>query len=166
MCSKSALRKCHCCKEFFAADSRNAYHQRYCSKPPCQKASKRASQRKWLSHPKNRTYFRDDKNVERVQAWRKDHPGYWRKKTTQLDKAQVPAPQASPPISPLVTQASQRSGTLQDLCLANHPMFVGLVSMITGVALQEDIALTTRRIEARGRNILGIEPPELSANRL
>jgi hypothetical protein len=32
---------------------------------------------------------------------------------------------------------------------------VGLISMVTGSTLQEDIAATTRQLLLRGRNILG-----------
>jgi hypothetical protein len=41
-------------------------------------------------------------------------------------------------------------------------VFIGLISMVTGVALQEDIALTTRKLEARGRDILGLALQENS----
>jgi hypothetical protein len=32
-----------------------------------------------LSKPENSDYFRDAQNVERVQDWRKEHPGYWKR---------------------------------------------------------------------------------------
>jgi len=51
-------------------------------------------------------------------------------------------------------------GTLQDDCLAQDPAFVGLISMITGCTLQEDIAATARQMLIRGRNILGFVIPE------
>ena len=63
--------------EFFAPEGRNAFHQSYCSKPECRRASKAASQRRWLAKPANRNYFRDQENVRRVQEWRQAHPtGY------------------------------------------------------------------------------------------
>jgi hypothetical protein len=71
-------RKCLCCGEMFRADPRNLRHQRYCSKATCRKASKAASQRRWLAKPDNEDYFRGPENVDRVQEWRKTHPGYWR----------------------------------------------------------------------------------------
>jgi hypothetical protein len=36
---------------------------------------------------------------------------------------------------------------------------VGLISMMTGSTLQEDIAATTRQLLLRGRNILGFVTP-------
>jgi len=80
-------RKCRCCQELFHPDPRNQYHQHYCTKPACRKASKAASQRRWLSKSQNQDYFCGPANVERVQAWRAAHPGYSRhsRKTLQDD---------------------------------------------------------------------------------
>lgn len=156
MCSQNRRRKCRCCKEFFLADYRNGYHQVYCSKPLCQAASKLASQRRWLGQKANRDYFRSRENMERVRQWRQAHPGYWKEKSAPPGKAQQNKPQELVAGSPLVTQSLQTPIVLQDFCLADHPMFIGLLSMVTGVALQEDIALTARRLEARGRDILGL----------
>jgi len=121
-------------------------------------ASKSASQRRWLSQPANRDYFRGPENLQRIQQWRMAHPGYWKKKSAPSDKVQEPAPEAFGNSSPLVTQ-SQGSGTLQDICFTDHPAFIGLISMVTGTTLQEDIACTTRKLEARGRDILGLALP-------
>ena len=71
-------RKCRHCSELFIADARNATRQRYCSKPQCRKASKAASQKRWLQKDENRDYFSGPDNVLRVQRWRQAHPGYWR----------------------------------------------------------------------------------------
>ncbi|MGC8553588.1 MAG: hypothetical protein ACP5O7_12090, partial [Phycisphaerae bacterium] len=40
-----------------------------------------ASQRRWLSEPQNRHYFRDAENAARVRRWQQAHPGYWRNTT-------------------------------------------------------------------------------------
>jgi hypothetical protein len=74
-------RKCLHCRGFFVPDYRNVGRQRYCSKPPCQQASKADSQRRWLQKPDNHDHFRGPDNVKRVQLWRQDHPGYWRRQT-------------------------------------------------------------------------------------
>jgi hypothetical protein len=139
------------------ADYRNGYHQVYCSKPLCRAASKQASQRRWLSQKVNRDYFRSRReNVERVRQWRQAHPDYWKEKSAPPGKAQQTEPQELDADSHLVTQSAKTPIALQDFCLADHPVFIGLISMVTGVALQEDIALTTRKLEARGRDILGL----------
>ena len=41
-------RKCQHCKTFFDPDPRSAGRQHYCATPACRKASKAASQRRWL----------------------------------------------------------------------------------------------------------------------
>src|SRR5436190_12830337 len=152
-------RKCRCCKEFFAPEYRNAYHQSYCSKPACRRASKAASQHRWLAKPANRDHFRGKENVQRVQEWRQAHPGYWRKKSARPNPAEPVGAQGVESGRVLVTQPPQTSSTLQDVCLTDHPVFIGLISMITSSTLQEDIASVTRKLEARGRNILGLEIP-------
>jgi len=63
----------------FTPDYRNRWHQKFCPEPACRQASKAQSQRRWLQKPANRQYFRDPENVQRVQAWRKAHPGYWKR---------------------------------------------------------------------------------------
>jgi hypothetical protein len=43
---------------------------------------------------------------------------------------------------------------LQDLCEVKTPLLVGLIAQFTDTALQEDIATFTRRLIARGQDIL------------
>jgi hypothetical protein len=69
-------RKCKCCRRLFRPDPCNRRHQRYCSTPRCRRASKAASQTRWLRKPKNQAYFRDPWHVARVRAWRSRNPGY------------------------------------------------------------------------------------------
>ena len=71
-------RKCCHCGVWFKPQGRNAWHQRFCSEPDCQSASKRASQQKWCR--KNPDYFQGEAYVKKVQAWRRQHPGYWKTK--------------------------------------------------------------------------------------
>ena len=59
-------RKCKQCKTFFSPDPRCAKRHRYCSKAECRKASKAASQQRWLQKPANRDYFKGSPRVERV----------------------------------------------------------------------------------------------------
>ncbi|MEA3292074.1 MAG: LysR substrate-binding domain-containing protein [Pseudomonadota bacterium] len=60
-------RKCLHCRDLIRPDPRNLRHQRHCSKPDCRKASKRASQRRWLAKPENQDYF---KGAESPTAYR------------------------------------------------------------------------------------------------
>jgi hypothetical protein len=163
MSPKPKRRKCRCCRTFFFPDYRNRRHQRYCSKPECQHASKLASQRRWYHKPANLSHFRNGEGTARVQAWRRQHPGYWRRQTPSSDRGQAPAPQAVNP------EQSSRNATrglplaLQDYCLAKEPAFIGLISMFSGTALRDDIQVLTHRLIERGCSILGHVPPE-SAN--
>ena len=77
-------RKCLNCGELFRPDPRNAHYQRYCSQHPCRKASKAASQARWLAKPQNRDYFRGPAHTERVRAWRAANPGYSRRRRRAL----------------------------------------------------------------------------------
>lgn len=148
--------KCLHCDEMFQADARNRRHQRYCRKVLCRKASKAASQRRWLSKPDNAGYFRDEANVRRVQAWRERHPGYSRRSrrkrsqtlqdsliTQAPDYQQEMPPDAAPP--------------LQDLCGPQAALLVGLIAQLTGLTLQDDIVATTRLLQSRGRAVLGVD---------
>jgi len=149
--------KCLHCKKIFVPDYRNRGRQRYCSTPECQAASKQASQRQWLSKPGNRDYFCGPENVQRVQDWRAEHPGYWKRQSGKprgalqdTCSAQVVANEGL-----AEKQAPQVSRpALQDLCQVKTPLLVGLIAQFTDTALQEDIATFTRRLIARGQDIL------------
>jgi hypothetical protein len=156
-------RKCRCCSRFFFPDYRNPQRQHYCQEPPCRRASKAASQKRWLRKPANRNYFRDAQNVARVQQWRKAHPGYWRKKPEKTARSEPSQPIADQGFSPGQTSCNVPASplsTLQDFCLAKDPAFIGLISMVTGRTLPEDIAATARCVIDQGRNILGQVSPE------
>ena len=76
---RTRRRKCLSCGELFRVDPRNRSRQKYCAKQACRRASKDASQRRWLAKPENQDYFRDPAHLERVRQWRSLHPGYWRR---------------------------------------------------------------------------------------
>jgi hypothetical protein len=154
-------RKCRCCSEFFFPDYRNPDHQHYCGKPACRRARKLASQRRWLRTPFGRGYFRGADNVERVRQWRQAHPGYWKRKTPASGDTQAVAPQQVNPVQPSCNVPRTPPGTLQDFCLQQHPGFIGLISLITGRTLQDDIVPIARRVVEQGQNILGLAFPEL-----
>jgi len=153
-------RKCCCCSEFFFPDYRNQDRQRYCGKPACRQASKLASQRHWSRKPTNRDYFRGEGNVQRVRDWRKAHPGYWKKKAPVSGSHQVFVPQEVNPIQSSCNVPRSPLGTLQDFCLSRDPAFIGLLAMITGRTLPDDIAPIARRVVEQGQNILGLTLPE------
>jgi hypothetical protein len=149
-------RKCPHCGQLFLPDARNFRWQRYCTKPPCRKASKADSQQRWLQKPENRDYFRGPEHVARVQRWRAAHPGYWRRPKGQLVALQDPLMEQAP----VNTQQSDISGetALQDLLILQPAVLIGLIAQLTGSTLQDDIALATRRMQQLGNDILYPQP--------
>jgi len=159
------LRKCCYCGVWFRPHPRNVYHQRFCTKEDCRAASKRASQKKW--HRKNPGYFRGEQYVKKTQAWRAEHPGYWRRRPDKPAGEQDDALQdllgAQVVDDELVNAVrdrlkSEMSQPLQDLLAAQQLTLVGLTSMITGDALQEDIAQVLTSCYERGQRIGGVVP--------
>jgi hypothetical protein len=151
--------KCLSCREIFTVDVRNRGRQKYCPKPECQRASKAASQRRWLQRPENRNYFRDPENAARVRRWQQEHPGYWR--NTQRYRRRT-LQEACPrnPLSPRENIASGASppaaipATLQDALYAPGPLLIGLIATLVDSSLQDDIARTSRRLLELGQDIL------------
>ncbi len=150
-------RKCLCCKEKFHSDARNRRHQQYCAKDDCRKASKAARQARWLAKPDNQDYFRGSANCERVRQWRLANPGYSRRKAVSGPVAlqDVSNPQ---PVENHDVKTSCTFGPLQDDLFAQPALLVGLIAVMTGQALQDDIAESARRFINRGRDILRMVP--------
>lgn len=164
MIHKVIHRKCRGCRKFFTPDYRNAKRQIFCTAPDCRRAAKAESQRRWLAKSGNRNYFRDPDHVRRVQEWRKRHPGYWKKPEPVSEEGQVVDQQPVNPEQRSCNASGTPSSTLQDLCLTEHPAFLGLISMVTGSTLQDDIVATARQVLLRGMNILGLNVPEQRQN--
>ena len=146
-------RKCRNCGQLYDPDPRNRWHQSYCSQPACRQASKVASQRRWRVSPKGLDYFRGSANLLRVQAWRKAHPGYWRRQRQTPRALQDHClPQS---LVPPADKPSLNPRALQDVILTQGLTLLGLVAHLTGGALQENIASTTRRLILLGQQIQG-----------
>jgi hypothetical protein len=62
----------------------------------------------------------------------------------------------STPQEPIAQQldAGFRQEALQDAFFMQPPLFVGLIAHLTGLSLQDDIAMTARRLQQLGRDIL------------
>ncbi len=145
-------RKCKNCHTFFPPNPRNANRQEYCTKGECRKASKKASQRKWLEKPENQDYFCCPENTKRVQQWRKSHPKYWRRKASDPKTALQ---------DPLIAQLADITddnadivdNALQDLLIAQPFVLLGLIAHFTDSALQDNIDTTLQRLQQLGRDI-------------
>lgn len=155
--SSKTTSKCLHCKEEYHSDPRNSGRQRYCLKPDCRQASKAASQRQWLSRPENRGYFRGAENCERVRLWRLAHPGHRRNKRpppqSVLQDSLIPQAVANEEVANPVA-----ASVLQEILFSQPAMFVGLISVLTGSGLQEDIAESARAFLNRGADILRMVP--------
>lgn len=151
----SGTRKCLHCHTFFIPDPRSKGRQKFCSLPDCRKASKKASQKKWLQKPQNQHYFRGPENVLRVQLWRDKNPDY----STRSPLASV-TPQ--PLQDPLITQDTENNEekavlkheTLQDLLTAQPSVLIGLIAHLTGSTLQDDIVRSGQKLRELGEDFL------------
>jgi hypothetical protein len=145
--------KCRHCREFFPPDLRNRYHQRYCAKPECRAASKRASQRQWESRPENRDYNRSAEKAAKVRAWQASNPGYWKRRRGK--KSVLPDLCLAQPSKGQGDKGKAMRGVLPELLTAQPPVVIGLIAQMTGSVLPEDIAAMTGRLIARGRALMG-----------
>lgn len=151
--NRTRRRKCRNCGQLFNPDPRNRYHQKYCSGVACRRASKAASQRRWLAKPANRNYFRDPAHVARVQRWRATHPGYWRRSGAQRGDA-LQEHCREQPIEDKGKTVTLLDSALQDLLFSQPYVLIGLIANLTGSALPEDIARSGRHLQQLGRDIL------------
>ena len=151
--------KCLFCGSMFSPDPRNARHQKYCSAADCRKASKAASRGAWLAKPENEDYFRGPENVARVQAWRAEHPGYWRRRGGQRVAVALAPTALQDLCPPQVVETNGESAAalqpaLQDLLRDQPAVLIGFIAQFTGSALQDDIARSARRLVELGHDIL------------
>ena len=148
MCRRS---RCLHCNELYKPDARNRSRQRYCSQPDCRRASKRASQARWLAKPGNAEYFRGAANTERNRCWREANPGYWKRSgrsCTQQDACSAEDAEDQE------VMGSQAEGTQQDPLLMQLAVFVGLIAKLTDSTQQETIDRSVRRLHALGNEVL------------
>lgn len=150
-------RKCKCCGALYMPDARHFHDQRYCSKPDCQIASRKASRQRWLDSDKGSDYRDPKENKRRVQVWRESTPGYWRR-TVRKRPVALQDTTVSQPVDDKTFAHSLTDGALQDAFLSQPALVVGLIASLTGSALQDTIAETTRRYVLLGQDILGNGP--------
>jgi hypothetical protein len=160
MNTKSRKPKCRHCGKLFSPDYRNRYHQYYCPDPGCRRVSKAASQRRWLRQAQNRDYFQGPEQTRRVQQWRKSNPGYWKKKPPIPQRTQAAESQPREQVQKSCNVPNGLTAPLQDVCLARNPLFIGLLSVVAGGTLQEDIAATIGELQIQGRKILELKPSD------
>lgn len=146
-------KKCRHCHILFVPDPRNIDRQKYCNRPECRKASKTNSQNRWLQKPDNLDYFCGPENVQRVQHWRKDNPGYWQRKPKITSDA-LQDPLIQQPFETIENNIDFAGNALQDLLNEQPSVIIGIIAQLTGYALQDDIAMAARRMQQFGNDIL------------
>ena len=148
------LDRCEClhCKELFLPERRNRWHQTFCTKPACRKASKAESQRRWLSKPQNLDVFRGPENVERVRQWRTKNPGYWKRPPKARGTLQEVLPAQVAENTELTKTTSPPP--LQDFVTSQDPLLLGLIAHLVDSPLQEVVEQTARRLLLKGQSIL------------
>ena len=147
---RRSARKCKHCRRLFLPDYRNHKRQKYCSDPVCRHTYRIEIQRLWRAQPENRDHFKGPHCVQRTQAWRKAHPGYWYKKGVALQDDC----KGQDAVAVVVTTAEL---PLQDDCFQKNPLIIGMISHFSG-ALQDDIESFMVRLHAKGQMILGKGP--------
>jgi hypothetical protein len=150
--ARGERRKCKSCFNLFRPDPRSRDRQQYCSAPLCKRASKAASQARWLAKPVNQGYFRDPWHVARVRDWRRRKGSSWRRfsgagialqdlRTAQpvdgANKTDIPA-----------------TSPLQEIITAQPAVLIGLIAHLVGAPLQDDIVSVARRLLRLGQDII------------
>ena len=145
---KKKIRRCKCknCDDLFKPDHRNLKRQKFCRKPECKEASKRHSQQKWLTKPKNKDHFSGPANVIRVQQWRQENPGYWKRKKSKKNNSLI----ESALQETLSMKASVGKGfsgdlmqtALQDSLSTKTFVIIGFDAQLNKTALQDIIDIT------------------------
>ena len=153
MAPRKRKHKCRKCQELFWPDPRNANKQQYCSEPDCRRASKVAAQKRWSRKKQNRNYFKGEVHVRRVQEWRKQNPGYWRKNKNALQDHSSEKEANRQGVSTGLTDIP-----LQDLLIAQHAVVIGIIANLTGNTLQDHIVSTARNMQKLGEDILNSSP--------
>jgi hypothetical protein len=95
-----------------------------------------------------------------VQQWRKSNPGYWKKKPSISQRTPAAESQPLEQVQKSCNASNGLTRPLQDVCLVQHPVFIGLLSVIVGSALQEEIATTLRQLQIQGQKILKQNPSD------
>jgi hypothetical protein len=148
MKKKIRRRRCKNCLDLYKPDFRHLKQQKFCEKPECKAASKKYSQEKWLGKAKNWNYFSGSEHVIRVQQWREQNPGYWKRKKSK----KIPALFDHALQDTLLTKTSDGKGfqlslmqdALQDMLSSKTLVIIGLASHLNKNALQDIIDITSQ----------------------
>jgi len=150
MKKSSRKRKCDICGEKFTLDKYNYYHQKCCSNPKCQKSSNRLGSKRYRRKKRHDSQFRN-KEVKRVQIWRKKNPNY------QSNKKSAKKSEKDSSLRDFGRgENATQNKMLRDFALFQMYCIQGLVVNLTG-ALRDDIGSLMNSYYDRGKALF----PEL-----
>jgi len=153
MKKRKRVRICKCCGDKFKADPYNAWHQRFCSKDECQRASHRESSKRYRNKKSDDANFKKDE-VKRATTWRKNKK---KEAKSQKDKKVEKKSNSSGVLRDFVWgKKSPKEEVLRDFLLFYMYCFHGLASQLTG-PLRDDIVSLRGHCYDRGRALF----PEL-----
>lgn len=152
-------RCCIVCDKLFTPNKFASARQTVCPAPACRKIAKRTRQADWRA--RNPDYFTGPEHVERVRQWRRENPD-WRKK--QRDAQAARRAKSSPQAKSCNTPEPGKA-RLQDLAPdSQSAVLVGLVSLVSGSVLQDEVHEIFHECLRRGGDLLrpvsgGATPP-------
>lgn len=146
-------KKCKNCGRTFLPDSYNHHHQAYCNNPDCRKKSRKASKARYRKKRSLSLDFRKKESI-RVKAWQTKHPGYWKKRKKRSKKVRRGAVLRD---IAQVEKLNEDMSVLRDIAICQHTMLEGVISVLTGDVLREDIGAQRNRLYDRGKEVSGPE---------
>jgi len=149
---RNHTRRCAHCGIQFAVNPRLGKRHRFCTKRECAQASRRTARRKWLRKNGGKAYYLGTENNDRVRGWRQNHPQYWKKKGGSARS------RSSEFTLTKELAAMMRYVALQDTIDTRLALEIGIISELSGAALQDTIAKEIRRLMLRGYAILRRKP--------
>jgi hypothetical protein len=150
--ARGKRRKCKSCLKLFRLDPRSRDRQQYCSTPLCKRASKAASQARWLAKPENQDYFRDPYHVARIREWRARKGSSWRK-PSRVGGALQDARTAQH-VDAVSKSGIPTTSLLQEIIMAQPAVLIGLIAHLVDTPLQDDILHAARRLLRLGQDII------------
>lgn len=92
------------------------------------------ARRKWLNKNGGKFYFSRAISLHRVREWRRKHPKYWKKRRKICKVSSISG------VTSKKLSSALRNIALQDTIDSDLAFKIGIISHITGVALQDTIA--------------------------
>lgn len=141
-------RRCAHCGQPFIVNPRVGKRHRFCTKPACAEVSHYVANKRWLRRNGGKAFHRGDEAIKRVHNWRETHPRYW-KRTHQKKRGRHTAFKITKALA-----AALRYVALQDTIDTRLALEIGIISRLSGSALQDTIAKEIGRLTIRGYAIL------------